>query len=68
MPEEFSEKIERFQFLPAPSPSNKASCAVASFQDKLYMNFGRGIKEPIVERKFFRRLKKQGVSVKVETN
>ena len=68
MPEEFSEKIEKFGFLPAPGPANKNSCAVVSFQDKLYMSFGRLIKEPIVERKFFRRLKKQGISVKIETN
>lgn len=68
MPEAFSDKIESFQFLPAPSPSNKSSCAIVSFKNNLYINFGRVIKDPIVERKFFRKLKKQGVSVKIETN
>ncbi len=68
MPEAFSNEIENIQFLPAPTPSNKASCAVASFKDKLYINFGRVIKDSIVERKFFRKLKKQGISVKIETN
>lgn len=68
MPEAFSDRIKRFQFLPAPSPANKSSCAIVSFKDNLYINFGRVIKDPIVERKFFRKLKKQGVSVKIETN
>jgi len=68
LPEAFSDEVESIQFLPAPSPSNKVSCAVASFKDKLYINFGRVIKDSIVERKFFRKLKKQGISVKIETN
>ncbi|MHA1197952.1 MAG: hypothetical protein ACTSQF_01150, partial [Candidatus Heimdallarchaeaceae archaeon] len=67
-PETFSDEVEAFEFLPAPSPSNKASCAMASFKDKLYLNFGRVIADPIVEKKFFRKLKKLGISVKIETN
>ncbi|MCE7742860.1 MAG: hypothetical protein GOP50_10435 [Candidatus Heimdallarchaeota archaeon] len=68
LPEAFSNEVESFEFLPAPSPSNKASCAMVSFKDKLYLNFGRVIADPIVERNFFRKLKKLGISVKIETN
>ena len=68
MPEELEEKIENFHFLPAPSPANKSGCAIVSFKDKLYINFGRVIKDPIVERHFFRRLVQDNIPVKIETN
>ena len=68
MPEEMIEEIEDIQFFPAPSPSNKTGCAVGSFKEKLYINFGRTIKEPVVERFFFRNLVKEGLPVKIETN
>jgi NRPS condensation-like uncharacterized protein len=68
VPEAFGKEIESFQFVPTSSASNKSTCAVASFKDKLYLNFGRVIKETILQRKFFRKLKKQGISVKIETN
>ena len=39
-----------------------------SFKDKLSINFGRIIKDPIVERFFFRNMAKKGIPVKIETN
>ncbi|HUU79762.1 MAG TPA: hypothetical protein VMX55_15595 [candidate division Zixibacteria bacterium] len=68
IPEEIAEEMEDFQFFPAPSPSNKTGCAVGTFKDKLYINFGRTIKEPVVEKFFFENLVKDGLPVKIETN
>lgn len=68
MPEELIGEIERFEFFPAPSPSNKTGCAVGSFGDYLYINFGSTIKDRSVEKYFFRNLVKDGITVKIETN
>ena len=68
MPEPLNDEIEDFRFFPAPSPTNKSGCAVGSYKDKLYINFGRTIKEPIVEKFFFRNLVRDKIPVKIETN
>jgi len=68
MPDPLENYIEDFQFLPAPSPVLKTGCAIVSFKDNLYINFGRVVKESEVERLFFTRLRKLGLRVKIETN
>ncbi|MFW9923207.1 MAG: hypothetical protein ACFFDW_07985 [Candidatus Thorarchaeota archaeon] len=68
MPEELVDEIERIEFFPAPSPSNKTGCAVGSFGDYLFINFGSTIREKNVEMYFFRNLVKDGIHVKIETN
>ncbi|MHA1302456.1 MAG: hypothetical protein ACTSQE_09675 [Candidatus Heimdallarchaeaceae archaeon] len=68
MPDPLNDYIQNFQFLPAPSPVTKSNCAIVSFKDKLYINFGRTIRESEVEKRFFRKLVKMGVPVKIETN
>lgn len=67
-PESMEEKIQDIQFIPAPSPTTKTGCAVVSFKENLYINFGSVIKENSLERNFFRKIVKEGISVKVETN
>ncbi|MHA1345452.1 MAG: hypothetical protein ACTSO3_03565, partial [Candidatus Heimdallarchaeaceae archaeon] len=66
--EEVEEHIEDIEFVPAQVPVNKVGTAMVSYKDKLNINFGRIIKEPIVERFFFRNLAKKGIPVKIETN
>ncbi|MCP4163242.1 MAG: hypothetical protein GY760_24540 [Deltaproteobacteria bacterium] len=68
MPEEYSEKIERFEFIPPPSTGVKTKAAVVSFQNNMYISFGRLIKEPIIEKLFFRKIRKLGIRVKIESN
>jgi len=68
MPEELADEIQDFQFLPAPSPVTKTGCAVVSCKDNLCINWGRNIREPIVEKHFFRKLVHEGLKVKIETN
>lgn len=67
-PETQKEEILDFQFMPSPNASTKTSSAIVSYDDKLYINFGRVVKETEVERIFFSKLKKMGVAVKIETN
>ncbi|MHA1125432.1 MAG: hypothetical protein ACTSQX_07340 [Candidatus Heimdallarchaeota archaeon] len=68
MPEPLNEEIADFQFIPAPSPVTKSGCAIASWKDTLYVNWGRNILDTQVEKLFFRKLVKDGIKVKIETN
>jgi hypothetical protein len=68
LPEPINSEVEGIQFLPAPSPVTKIGCAVNSYGETLYINFGRTIKEAHVEKLFFRKLVKDGIKVRIETN
>lgn len=68
MPEPLNEEIADFQFFPAPSPVTKTGCAIASYKDVLYINWGRNINDTQVEKLFFRKLVKDGIKVRIETN
>jgi len=68
MPEPLNDEIKDFQFFPAKSPITKTGCAIVSYKDTLYVNFGRVIEETEVEKHFFRKLVKDGIKVKIETN
>jgi len=68
LPAPINNEVEEIQVLPAPSPVTKTGCAVNSYKDKLYINFGRTIKEAHLEKLFFRKLVKDGLNVKIETN
>ncbi|MHA1400607.1 MAG: hypothetical protein ACTSQE_09680 [Candidatus Heimdallarchaeaceae archaeon] len=68
MPEPLNEHILDFQFIPGSNPVRKVSCAIGSFGDYMYITFGRVVRESEVEKRFFRKLVKMGVPVKIETN
>jgi NRPS condensation-like uncharacterized protein len=68
MPPEINDKIERFEFLPAPSTGVKTKAAVVTFGDNMYISFGRLIKEAPIEKLFFRKMRKMGIPVKIESN
>ncbi|MCQ2520987.1 MAG: alcohol acetyltransferase [Lachnospiraceae bacterium] len=48
--------------------SCRTNCAIISYNDILTVNFASSIKEADVERWFFRRLVKDGIHVKIESN
>jgi len=68
MPDEVIDRIERFEFIPAPSTGLKTKAAVVSFGDSMYISFGRLIKEAPIETLFFRKLRKMGIHIKIESN
>lgn len=68
MPDEITDQIERFEFIPAPSTGLKTKAAVVSFGDNMYISFGRLIKETPIEMLFFRKLRKMGIHIKIESN
>jgi hypothetical protein len=68
LPSEMSALIERFDFVPAPAPITRTNCAVLSYGNELRISFGSLIMEREIERRFFTRLIKSGIPVRIETN
>lgn len=60
--------IERFDVLMGQPFSQRTNCAVVSYQNLTTINFANSIIETDVERFFFRKLVKDGIHVKIQTN
>lgn len=60
--------IERFDIYMGQPFSSRTNCAVSSFNDTLTVNFASSIKETDVEMLFFRKLVRDGIHVKIESN
>lgn len=65
---QMQEHVERFDVLMGQPFSPRTNCAIVSYQNILTINFASSIKETDVERLFFRKLVKDGIPVKIETN
>ncbi len=68
VPDNMAPFIERFDVYMGQPFSSRTNCAIASFGDTLTINFASSIIETDVERYFFRKLVKDGISVKIESN
>ncbi|MGM0431776.1 MAG: hypothetical protein ACQEQU_03605 [Spirochaetota bacterium] len=67
-PEQMNPFIERFTCYTTGAYHTKTMISALSFKDKFYITFDRIIDTPILERRFFAFLNKQGLSVTVESN
>ena len=68
VPEDMKPYINRFDIYMGQPFSSRTNCAIISFEDILTVNFASSISETDVERHFFRKLVKDGVHVKIESN
>ena len=68
VPEGMALYIERFDIYMGQPFSRRTNCAIISFGDVLTVNFASSIIEADVERYFFRKLVKDGIHVKIESN
>ena len=68
LPPEMAAYVTRMDLILGPLSRNRVVCAALSYGDTLYLNFTRTIREPVLEREFFRFLVKQGIHVKIESN
>ena len=68
VPEDMKPYVERFDIYMGQPFSSRTNCAVISFSDILTINFASSIVEADVERFFFRKLVKDGIHVKIESN
>lgn len=68
LPKNYSENIEKFDFILGPAKFNKIDCAVIGFKDSLTLTFSSCLKERGIERDFFRLLAKENINVCVTSN
>ena len=68
LPPEMEQYVTRMDFILGPLSRNRVIAAMLSYQNTVYFNFTRIIKETFIEREFFRTLVKLGVPVRIESN
>jgi hypothetical protein len=68
LPEELDEHVERFEVIPNPSASHGIGCAVLGYRKELFITFASIVTGTGLERAFFTRLRRMGITARVETN
>lgn len=68
LPMEIDQYVKKFEIYPPPSIENKIKLAVVTYKDKMALCFGSTVYNTEVEKIFFRKLRKLGIPIKIETN
>ena len=68
LPEPMQKHVRRVDCMLGPLKRNRVGCCCAGYNNQLILNFTRKIKEPHVERGFFRMLVRLGLHVTIESN
>lgn len=68
LPSCMEDYVERVEFVVGPQVSGTVNCGICSYQGRIYIHFARTIKEARLEQKFFSRLVRYGIPVKIEAN
>lgn len=68
MPQQMAEYVERMDFILGSQATAPYNCGVLSYDDTLYINFTRNIKESDLEYRFFCVLRDLGLDVQVQSN
>lgn len=68
LPPDMLKHVEQITCNLAPDPNSKATCGATGYNGKIYLSFGRTIKDAIIERDFFRRLRKLGIPIRIKSN
>ena len=68
VPDVMRRYVRRFDFILGVQAKAPYNCGMLSYEDTVYINFIRNIKEPELERHFFAILKDLGLNVTVESN
>jgi len=66
--DEFKEYIDAFEALISVSKSEPIKCSMCTFDDKLVFTFTSILRDPYLQRAFFRYLSNEGLSVMIESN
>ncbi len=66
--EPYGKIIEKLEVLPPPSEGNIIKATVITYNDITTISFGSLTDERVIERLFFRKLRAEGISIKIETN
>ncbi len=68
LPQNYSEHIEKFDFILGPAKFNKIDCAVVGFENNITITFSSCLKERSIEREFFRLLTSENIPVVLTSN
>ena len=69
LPPEVAEHVEDLFFTPnPPAGKTKVKVGICGYKDRVNITFGRVTPSSLVEREFFRKLRRMGIPVKVESN
>ena len=66
--DDFKEYIDTFEALIGVSKSEPIKCSMCSFGDKLVFTFTSLLRDPYLQRAFFRHLSNEGIDVTIESN
>ncbi|QNU66838.1 hypothetical protein EHE19_018745 [Ruminiclostridium herbifermentans] len=66
--DEFKEYISRFEALIGVSKAEPTKCAICSFNGNIVFTFTSILKQPYLQRAFFRHLSDEGIEVSIESN
>ncbi|GAU78988.1 hypothetical protein F3D3_3624 [Fusibacter sp. 3D3] len=66
--EPYGEIIEKLEVLPPPSEGNIVKATVITYNDITTISFGSLTDDRVIERLFFRKLRNEGIVIKIETN
>jgi hypothetical protein len=64
----YDSMIDHFELLPPPSEGNIIKATMISYQDITALSFGSLTEDRTIERLFFRKLREEGLHIKMETN
>ena len=68
LPEAMLPYVERLDFILGIQATRSHNCGVITFKDSVYVNFIRNIRQPLLERHFFKVLQEMGIPATVESN
>lgn len=68
LPASLSEHVERFEVILNPSAAHGIGCAVLGYGDRLFISFSSVVTDTGLERAFFTRLRRMGITSRIETN
>jgi hypothetical protein len=68
LPPPLDEHVERFEVIPNPSAAHGIGCAVVGYGERVFITFASIVSGTGVERAFFTRLRRMGVTARIETN
>ena len=68
LPGDMPKYVERMDFIIGVQARAPHNCGIITYNGTMYINMIRNIKEPELELRFFRALKRQGLNAAVESN
>jgi len=68
LPDEMKQYVRRMDFILGVQAAAPYNCGMLSYNDTIYINFIRNIRDPDLERHFFAVLQNMGLPVTVESN